>query len=285
MDYFWKQESILSIDTIKDHQSIMELLFIGGIGGSLGRTIAETFFTDWFKDPMTLNGSHPPTNILMVKGTNTNSGAIQGSSSASGKGVQQLPEGSIYFLSLAKEIFDFFEKGQKPLIEWYKNMNNPSHQLNMEGSNVTPFSAIVQRQGHSVLAWVRLREAWVNSHAQLFEQKYQDLIEKSQNKTNQMLEDYLKKVDEIADKKETGDVKGKLREYFNATNAYRNAVYKELNKMDEIVHSHYRVSEFYKKPESKQLINVDYPAAKKSFIEGDETLRKKISEVLNAKKK
>ena len=97
------------------------------------------------------------------------------------------------------------------------------------------------------------------------------------------LNEYLSKVDELSEG--DGDIKSKLKEMYNATNAYRNRAYKDLNKAEELVKSDFRVGPLHKSKILKELVNIQYSDAKKSFITADDYLRKKISEVLNAKKK
>lgn len=97
------------------------------------------------------------------------------------------------------------------------------------------------------------------------------------------LNEYLSKVDELSEG--GGDIQAKLKEMYNATNAYRNKAYKDLNKAEEYVKSDFRTGPLNKSKILKEIVNKQYPDTKKSFISADDHLRKKISEVLNAKKK
>ena len=41
----------LSLDKIHNNQDITQLIFAGGLGGCLGKTILEEWFSDYFKLP------------------------------------------------------------------------------------------------------------------------------------------------------------------------------------------------------------------------------------------
>lgn len=101
------------------------------------------------------------------------------------------------------------------------------------------------------------------------------------DKTDKLIEDYFYAVENLSSKT---DFKACLKEYFNLTNGLRNAVYKEINAFENDLHSRIRRDPMYKNAEFKQIVNQDYPALKKNFIEQDSYLRKKISDVLNAPK-
>jgi hypothetical protein len=89
---------LLSLDNIQNNQKITQLMSIGGIGSCLGKTIYETWFSDYFKVPATagspgVSGGLGITKIPLIlqstKGSDLNLGSdssnipVKGSGSAS----------------------------------------------------------------------------------------------------------------------------------------------------------------------------------------------------------
>ena len=107
--------------------------------------------------------------------------------------------------------------------------------------------------------------------------------EKMLDKKSSLFENYLTKVEKLGDR--DGELKGKLTEFFNLTNAFRNAANKELNGMESIIHENIRRDPLYKNSNLKQSVNLDYPKSKKAFSDQDSLLKKRMSEILNAPKK
>ncbi|GKE65744.1 hypothetical protein Tco_1519905 [Tanacetum coccineum] len=75
-----------------------------------------------------------------------------------------------------------------------------------------------------------------------------------------------------------------LKEFFNRTNGVRNAAYKELNAFEKNLDAKVKTELIYTNKDFKAIYNVEYPAVKKTYIDKDSYLRKKISEVLNVPK-
>ena len=90
-------------------------------------------------------------------------------------------------------------------------------------------------------------------------------------------------VEKLGDKE--GDIKGKFTQFYNLTNAYRNACNKEVNSMESLINENIRGSDLFRNRDLKQSVNVDYAKAKKAFSDQDQILRKRWSEILNAPKK
>ena len=101
LDILWVDNIGLSIDNIQHNQNIIRLIFAGGIGSSLGKTIFETWFSDNFKVLATVGSPSirdelPVNKIRLVlqstKGSDLNldSGSsnvpVKGSGSGSGSG-------------------------------------------------------------------------------------------------------------------------------------------------------------------------------------------------------
>lgn len=111
----------------------------------------------------------------------------------------------------------------------------------------------------------------------------QKVIQTKVGKQNALLSDYLDKVDKLGDKE--GTFKGKLTQFFNLTNAFRNASNRELNQLEFMIGDTIRNSAFAKNPDLKKCVNVDYAKSKKAFSDEDQKLRKRMSEILNATSK
>ena len=108
-----------------------------------------------------------------------------------------------------------------------------------------------------------------------------NIIDAKIQKHDDLYNDYLTKVEELGS---GGSFKGKLTQFFNLTNAYRNAANRELNQVESIVQQNIKRTPLAKYPEVKKAINTDYVNYKKVFSEEDNKLRKRMSEVLNAPK-
>lgn len=62
-EYLWGNNLLLSLDTILKNQNIAELIFVGGLGGSVGKSLMETWFSDYFKLPGAAPAVAGPANI------------------------------------------------------------------------------------------------------------------------------------------------------------------------------------------------------------------------------
>ena len=88
-----------------------------------------------------------------------------------------------------------------------------------------------------------------------------------------LLKRYLDNVEKLGDKE--GDIKGKFTQFYNLTNAYRNACNKEVNSMESLINENIRGSALFRNRDLKQSVNVDYAKAKKAFSDQDQILRKR----------
>ena len=87
------------------------------------------------------------------------------------------------------------------------------------------------------------------------------------------LDRYIDNVEKLGDKE--GDIKGKFTQFYNLTNAFRNAGNKEVNSMESPINENIRGSVLFKNRDLKQSVNVDYAKAKKAFSDQDQILRKR----------
>ena len=146
---------ILSLDNIKNNQNIIQLIFAGGIGSCLGKTVFETWFSDYFKVPATVgyNGmadelvvTKKPLILQSTKGSDLNLGSdppnapVKGSSLGSGSGSSGLPvKGSVDDMSSSgfwQVPLNTFKDEISPCFEQYtrilNKMNNKSLYYTLE---------------------------------------------------------------------------------------------------------------------------------------------------------
>ena len=213
-----------------------------------------------------------------------------GSASGTGAGGSGSGTGSEFPSALADEITqhtkefteDFVNINQLSLRK-YERLNNTRLSLELP-EFVEPFWIVIKHQADMVIKSVHNRFTWVENMTRVgITSNTQEKLDLINSNLDNALNEYLSKVDELSEG--DGDIQSKLKEMYNATNAYRNRTYKDLNKAEELVKSDFREGPLYKSKILKELVNKKYPDAKKSFITADDYLRKKISEVLNAKKK
>ena len=219
-----------------------------------------------------------------VSGTSAG-GSASGTGAGSGSGT-----GSEFPSALADEITqhtkefteDFVNINQLSLRK-YERLNNTRLSLELP-EFVEPFWIVIKHQADMVIKSVHNRFTWVENMSRVgIARNSQEKLDLINSDLDNALNEYLSKVDELSEG--DGDIQSKLKEMYNATNAYRNRTYKDLNKAEEIVKSDFREGPLCKSKILKELVNKKYADAKKSFITEDDNLRKKISEVLNAKKK
>ena len=46
-EFFWGNDLILPVDKIQNHQNISQLIFVGGLGGCLGKSLFDSWFADY----------------------------------------------------------------------------------------------------------------------------------------------------------------------------------------------------------------------------------------------
>lgn len=123
---------------------------------------------------------------------------------------------------------------------------------------------------------------WLEQMSRYLREDIRDEVLTKLEKKNTLFYNYLDKIDKLGDS--DGDFKGRLTQFFNLTNGFRNAGNKELNQVENFIHLSFKHSELAKNPDLKKSINKDFVQAKKAFSDQDQKLRKRMSEILNASK-
>ena len=304
----WNEDSLLSIDIINYNQWIMEFTFVGGLGGILGRTIFETYFSDYIKVPLggeTLmsEGNVNTMNQDSASKPSPSAGSKSGSSAGSKSGSSTVPKWisdagsksgsskitytipSEYSDMVHKDIKnateDFRVSNEKPLSTITK-INASSSKINLKLPN--HFWTLLSEHSNMLNIYFEQRITWALEISKHLYINDRIVINSLVDKKRDLHEEYLTKVENLSEG--GGDFVNKLKQFYNLTNAYRNTANKEVNALELIIHDSVRNTQpLYKNSDLKKTVNIDYPKFKKTFSDEDQKLRKRFSEILNAPKK
>ena len=273
----WKEESLLYTDIIRNNQFIMELTFVGGLGGSLGRAIVETYFSNFTKVPIEGDTFMSSSNVHTM---NSDSATNPGSSTSS-TGPSEAVD--IFMKDVQRFTGVFIDSNQKSVDQLIR-MNEKSHLFNIDRPEcVIPFWKLLHSHSDIVITHFKQRVYWVEQMSKYLDEKSIKEIQYKIQQREILLDRYIDNVEKLGDKE--GDIKGKFTQFYNLTNAYRNACNKEVNSMESLINENIRGSALFRNRDLKQSVNVDYAKAKKAFSDQDQILRKRWSEILNAPKK
>ena len=304
---FWKESSLLSIDTIYYNQWRMETTFVGSLGGILGRTIFETYFSDFIKVPL---GGETLMSEGNVNTMNQDSGSKSSDSAGSKSGSSTVPKSgssaepkwiseggsksssSKIVYTIPPEYSDIVHQDIKNATEDFRVSNlksvNMMTKINESSSKINlklpgEFWVLISNHSNMLNIYFEQRITWsieISKHLYIKDRLVvNSLIEKKRT----LHEEYLANIEKLSDGE---DLVIGLKQFFNLTNAYRNAANKEINTIEWTIHeSIRRTHPLYKSSELKQTVNIDYPKFKKNFSDEDQKLRKRFSEILNAPKK
>lgn len=257
---------------------LFSLLFFSGVGiAYLGlQNVLEDLFSRL----------RPQTMSMVVEGEG---GVDKGKSSGSAGGVEKgKSSGSeidpVTALNIRlRDYLESLEENNKKMVRVLKQFNAAPLSLDDKELEL-PFWNVLEGQGKYLHNHILNRKGWLLmfSHRIIQSSEFTLAYEAMEQKTNKLMDDYFDNVEKLSEK---SDFKACLKEYFNLTNGLRNAVYKELNALENDLQSRIRRDPIYKNKEFRKIFNQDYPAVKKVFVDEDSYLKKKVSEVLNAQKK
>lgn len=310
---------ILSLDNIKNNQSIIRLIFAGGIGSCLGKTVFETWFSDYFKVPATVGSqglggelvvTKKPLILQSTNGSDLNLGSDSpnapvkglGSGSGSGLGSSNLPvKGSVDDMSSTgfwQVPLNTFKDEISPCFEQYtrilNKMNNKSLYYtlevpkNNEDPNITEVSlaqnlfGVLQTHSNILNGSFSGRDGWLSELRHFLSEEDKKKIEEISKRKDKAHEDYLEKLESLGG----SDIRSDLKRFFDFTNTYRNTVKKELAEADSIIKKgiNDKRHPLHKKQQFRKILNTDYPKLIKSFHEEDERLKKRFTELFNTPK-
>lgn len=311
----WNEYSLLPIDTIYYNQRIMEITFVGGLGGILGRTIFETYFSDFIKVPLggetlmsegNVNAMNQDSASKSSPSAGSKSGSSAGFKSGSSTGsksgtsaepkwisdVESKSSSSKFTHTISSEFSDIVHKDIKNATEDFRVSNEKSvyaiTKINQSSSNINlklpkEFWTLISHHSDMLNMYFEQRITWSLEISKHLHIKDRIVVNSLIDKKRTLHEEYLTKIEQLS---EGGDLINGLKQFYNLTNAYRNAANKEVNAIEWTIHeSIRRAHPLYKNSDLKQTVNIDYPKFKKTFSDEDQKLRKRFSEILNAPKK
>jgi hypothetical protein len=315
--YIWGEG--LSLDKIQSNQNITQLILIGGLGGCLGKTIFEIWFSDsdYFKVPAVagpeVSGERPGIKIPLILHSTQNSDLNLGSASANVpvqdssnvpvQGSSNVPpvKGSINDMSSSgywKKPLKTFKEEISPCFEGHtlvlKTMNAKAllYTLEVPENNDDPsiteaslannLLGLLQTHAKIVESSFSGRDGLLNELRHFLSEEDKSKIEEISRKKDQAYDDYLEKVGSLGEGK--SDTKVLIKLFHDHTNAYRNIVKKELAKGDEILKKGIKTHPVYAKHPIKHMINRDYPKLIRDFQREDDQLRKRYAELFNKPK-
>ena len=309
-------EEGLSLDKIRNNQKITELIFFGAMGGCLGKSIFEIWFSDldYFKLPgMTGPGpsrERPDFKISLTlqstQDSNLNLGSVsanvpgQGPSNVPPQGPSNVPpvKGSINDMSPSgywKKVLSTFNGEIFPCFEQHigilKAMNDKTllYTLEVPENNEDPsitekilaesLLGLMQTHAKALDSSFAGRDGLINELRHFLSEEDKRKIEEISRRRDQAQDTYFEKVSSIGEG--GSDVKVLLKIFYDHTNAYRNIVKKELAEGDEIIKKGIKAHPVYQKRPFKNMINKDYPEIVKSFHREDNQLKKRYAELFD----
>lgn len=315
-DYIWGDNSSLSKDILESHQRFSQLIFAGGLGASIGRSILEIWFQDFdfVKVPAIAEGlggdlddkipiSIKPLDTLAMTGSGSGSSKVpgEGLSKVPGEGLEKeefTPKNTPFYLYILESFKTEFLVCNQSYVDFLKRISdNNLSDFTLEilnenkilgDSNMTAaeaFWGILDNQANILGKSFTIRELLLNDLRRFLSEEDQTKIDEILLRKEEVTEDYVNKIDDLGRTKlSDGLNKNNLKLFFNLTNEYRNSVRKELSKAEVIIQKGIKQSWVFKEPEFKKMVNIDYPQANKAFNDQDGYLKKKVSEILNESK-
>lgn len=119
---------------ICNNQWIMELTFVGGIGGSLGRAIVDVCFSDFTKVPIEGETSMPSGNVNVM---NSDSASKSGSSGGSKSGSTISPEDVDKVIKKVDQVTKVFMAKNQISVDQMIKINEASRSFTLD--KLSPF--------------------------------------------------------------------------------------------------------------------------------------------------
>lgn len=310
VEYFKDINELLS-------KNINELVFVGGVAGSLGWSMFEAFFSEFFKECMIIGGEknpplekgYNPINILNMaiidkdkeQGTSKQGSNVSGTSpnkenkldSIKGQklettSAQKIPldiETQVFLDILADEVKKDTQDMNEALLNRAKELKGyrdlPLDKLKLGNGVEEALIRLLQDQSNVLTKYVTNRMTWLQSRALNALEENQIKIKEIHSKIVEIQKNYSSKVRLIS---KIDNETNQIKEFYATLNEYRNIVLKEVNKADIIILKDLKESRLNKYSDLKKAIHTDYNAAKKEFNSNDSYLRMKVGEVINRKK-
>lgn len=308
MNSLWGKKYLLTFDDLENHKYIIETLFTGGLGGSLGRTLYESFSTDLFKQPAGIGigvDNHPEVKIkastlLMDNDSDSDRRTVQGLSweyppkfhPTSGDPKVALAEINAENLRIiiysARDATYVYNLGCQEKIKIMEKWNDTPMGI-MTPDIIKSFGGVFRVGSRLTRAGLQERMMWMNnmnSAMKFLSEDDSKAIQKIHDLVLDNIDKHIDKIEELTAKLgEKGDALAFYNELFEETNAFRNKNTSIVNKAEKIFQSSFNRSPYSKSPIFKELINKDYIEGKQKFNKQEQYLKTKVSEVLRETKK
>lgn len=319
-EYIWGKILLLSSDGVQyHHQNLVDLIFVGGVGASLGKSLMDTWFSNFLKIPEGAPAVAGPANIgggdlsegsvkipLILQSTQGSDLNLDSASNSPGEEgrVNVRSSGTVNETSSTppKELWcsisDKFYNNMVPVFDGYCSLlkkisdktdyftweipqNNTNPAIN-KGSVAEGFFTAVKYQANVLINSTTGRDEFLRELRLYLPPEEWEKIEAISNRLDEHKFDYIAKMDTLQG---TGPSLKKLRVeiklFFDYTNTYRNAVKRELCEAESIMRKGLKKHPSFKDKEFRKMFNVDYPKAVKSLYDQDNYLKKRIGEILN----
>ena len=299
----WGENLILTLENIQNNQKIIQLIFMGGLGSCLGKTLFDVWFSncDYFKLPAVTgpsnirSGKIPEIKIpLILQSTQDDSNLNLGSSNVPSV---QGPVNDINWTSIWQIPLKTFIEEISPCFEQYtrilQDMNSKSLSYTLEvprdnedpsiteASLIKSLLSVLQTHSKMIQGSFAGREGLVSELRHLLSEEDQRRIEELSTRKDKVLDDYLENISSL----QGSLVKGLLKRFSDATNGYGREMTKLAREQDDIIRRGLKGHPVNRKPEFKKMIRTDYPEVLKSFQKEDDALRKRFSLLFNQPKK
>lgn len=299
----WGDNLILTLENIQNNQKIIQLIFMGGLGSCLGKTIFDVWFSncDYFKLPAVAgpanirSGKTPEIKIpLILQSTQDDSNLNLGSSNSPSV---QGPVNDMNWTSIWKIPLKTFNEEISPCFEQYtkllQDMNSKSLSYTLEvpkdnedpsiteASLTNSLLSVLQTHSKMLQGSFAGREGLVSELRHFISEEDQRRIEELSTRKDKVLDDYLENITNLQGSK----LKGLLKRFFDATNGYSREMTKLAREQDDIIRRGLKGHPVNQKPEFKKMIRTDYPEVLRSFQREDDALRKRFSLLFNQPKK
>lgn len=299
----WGENLILTLENIQNNQKIIQLIFMGGLGSCLGKTIFDVWFSncDYFrlpavagpanirsgkipeiKIPLILQSSQDDSNLNLGS---SNAPSVQGSvNNINWANLWEIPLKTFYeeispcHEQYTKLLQDMNSKSLSYTLEVPKNNEDPSI---TEESLARSLLSILQTHSKMLQGSFSGRDGLISELRHLLSQEDQGRIEELSTRKDKILDDYLDKVSNL----EGSKLKGLLKRFFDATNVYGKDMTKLAREQDDIIRRGLKGHPVNRKPEFKKMIRTDYPEVIRSFQKEDDALRKRFTQLFNQPKK
>jgi hypothetical protein len=183
-----------------------------------------------------------------------------------------------YIVKDTKEVISAMSKWADVLKKY--NDTIPLDGKQLEGYQDTLIK-LLQFQSNTYTQFVSNRMSWLHARTENMLPSNKEKILEFRRKIMEIQADYRSKISTVQNLDSNTK---QVKQLYAILNEYRNKVSKELNQAENIGLQDIRNSDLIKEPEVKKTINVQYIEAKRRYVHEDEYLRKKIGEILNAKK-